>query len=65
MAELRFDLTEKSWGVVKPLFSVMPKGDILAAMQRNSWVFLCFAVAKAQAEVARQRNSKSSIRRMI
>ena len=29
MINLRFDLGEKSRGVVKPLFSPMPKGDIL------------------------------------
>ena len=28
MINLRFDLGEKSRGVVKPLFSPMPKGDI-------------------------------------
>ena len=30
MINLRFDLGEKSRGVVKPLFSPMPKGDALA-----------------------------------
>ena len=28
MINLRFDLSEKKWGVVEPFFSLKPKGDL-------------------------------------